>query len=157
VLQTGAETIEALRQLRACGIGIALDDFGTGYSSLASLELLPLTRVKLDRSLIARIDGSNRALAIARAIITLCESLGLEITAEGVERPEQLIPLMNARSMYAQGYLLSVPVPSQTLLSVVEKMPSRMQSLLHQSGSMPGADPLAETAEPLRGLIVASA
>ena len=83
VLQTGAATIEALRRLRALGIGIALDDFGAGYSSLASLEQLPLTRVKLDRSLISSIDTSDRARAIARAIIGLCESLDLDITAEG--------------------------------------------------------------------------
>lgn len=156
VLQTGPETIDALRQLRMCGIGIALDDFGTGYSSLASLEQLPLTRVKLDRSLIARIDSSNRALAIARAIIALCESLELEITAEGIERPEQLAPLMNARSMFAQGYLLSRPVPAQGLLAVVESMPARMQSLLSQGGLAAGTDPLAEIPEPLRGLIAQS-
>ena len=53
VLQTGTATIEVLRQLRSHGVSIALDDFGTGYSSLASLEQLPLTRVKLDRTLIA--------------------------------------------------------------------------------------------------------
>ena len=90
VLQTGAETIDTLRRLRAAGIGIALDDFGAGYSSLASLEQLPLTRVKLDRSLIAGIVDSKRSLAITRATIVLCESLGLQMTAEGIERREQL-------------------------------------------------------------------
>ena len=83
VLQTGPATIDALRRLRAHGFAIALDDFGTGYSSLASLEQLPLTRIKLDRSLIASIDSSARSQAIARAIIGMCQGLGLEITAEG--------------------------------------------------------------------------
>ena len=156
VLQTGAETIDALRQLRACGIGIALDDFGTGYSSLASLELLPLTRVKLDRSLIARIDGSKRALAIARAIITLCESLDLEITAEGIERSEQLAPLLNVRSMFVQGYLMSTPVPSDEVLPIVETMPARMLSLLLQGGLIAGTDRSEEFPESLRNLIVTS-
>ncbi len=59
VLQTGPATIETLRRLREIGVAIALDDFGTGYSSLASLEQLPLTRVKLDRSLIASIDRTE--------------------------------------------------------------------------------------------------
>ena len=84
VLQTGQGTIETLRRLRELGISVALDDFGAGYSSLASLEQLPLTRVKLDRSLIATIDSSARSLAIARSIIDLCASLDLEVTAEGL-------------------------------------------------------------------------
>jgi EAL domain-containing protein (putative c-di-GMP-specific phosphodiesterase class I) len=130
VLQTGAATIEALRRLRACGIGIALDDFGTGYSSLASLEQLPLTRVKLDRSLVASIDTSARSLAIARAIISLCQSLGLEMTAEGVERPAQWALLAQHSSMYVQGFLIARPVSTDELLPVIASMPGRMQSLV---------------------------
>ena len=80
--------------LRAHGIAIALDDFGTGFSSLASLEQLPLTRIKLDRSLIASIDTNARSASIAKAIIQLCQGLGLQITAEGIERLEQLAPLV---------------------------------------------------------------
>jgi diguanylate cyclase (GGDEF)-like protein len=90
VMQTGSTTIDSLRGLHSCGFGIALDDFGTGYSSLTSLEQLPLSRIKLDRSLIASIDSSARSAAIARAIIELCSGLELEVTAEGVERPTQL-------------------------------------------------------------------
>ena len=69
---------------------MALDDFGTGYSSLASLAQLPITRVKLDRTLIEGIDRSPRSAAIARSVIALCHGLGLEVVAEGVERPGQL-------------------------------------------------------------------
>src|SRR5262249_37083778 len=74
VLQTGNSTLEALRQLRAHGISIALDDFGTGYSSIASLQMLPLTRIKLDRGLVNEIDTSSRSLAIARSIVALARS-----------------------------------------------------------------------------------
>jgi diguanylate cyclase (GGDEF)-like protein len=130
VLQTGAATIEALHRLRKMGIGIALDDFGTGFSSLASLEQLPLTRVKLDRSLIASIDTSSRSLAIAQAIVGLCDSLGLEITAEGIERPEQLALLLRHRNLYLQGYLLSRPVAGVDLPRTLAEMPGRMESLL---------------------------
>ena len=130
VLQTGPATIENLKCLRAHGVAIALDDFGTGYSSLASLEQLPLTRIKLDRSLIAGIDTSPRSAAIARAIIGLCHGLGLEVTAEGVERPEQFALLLGHRAMYLQGYLLSHPVTRDELLPVMANLSRRMEELV---------------------------
>ena len=129
VLQTGPATIETLRCLRAHGVAIALDDFGTGYSSLASLEKLPLTRIKLDQSLIASIDTSARSAAIARAIIGLCHGLGLEMTAEGIERPEQLSLLAGQRSMYLQGFLFSPPVSRDELLPVMQALPARLRAL----------------------------
>ncbi len=110
VLQTGSVTLEALRQLRAHGIAIALDDFGTGYSSLSSLQQLPLTRIKLDRSLVNDIDTNPRSLAIARSIISLARSLGLQITAEGIERSEQLALLLREGTMCVQGFLFSRPL-----------------------------------------------
>jgi diguanylate cyclase (GGDEF)-like protein len=130
VLQTGRDTTEALAQLRELGVGVALDDFGTGYSSLVSLQQLPLTRVKLDRSLIATIDTSARSQAVTRAIIALCQSLGLEVTAEGVERHEQLAWLLGYPAMHLQGYLLCPPVAEADLLTSLTGMPARMDSLL---------------------------
>ena len=144
VLQTGSATITALRLLRSHGIGIALDDFGTGYSSLASLEHLPLTRIKLDRSLIAGIDTSARSAAIARAIIDLCAGLELEVTAEGIERPQQLAWLLGSRGMFVQGYLLSDAVPFADLLRVRASLVGKIRDLLlwmpekpHHSGVNP--------------------
>jgi predicted signal transduction protein with EAL and GGDEF domain len=140
VLQTGEVTIGTLRTLRSHGIGIALDDFGTGYSTLASLEQLPFTRVKLDRSLVARIDTTDRSLAIAQTIIDLCRRLGLDVTAEGVERIEQLDILARAPGIYVQGYLLSPPLPAARLRHEIETLPARMQSLLlsgEASSSLP--------------------
>jgi len=136
VLQTGAATIEALRALRAQGLAIALDDFGTGYSSLASIEQLPLTRIKLDRSLIAGVDTSTRSAAIARAIITMCQGLGLEITAEGVERPEQFAMLTNYAGMYLQGYLLSPPVARDQVMTARLEVRRLAQDLLLTSASV---------------------
>jgi diguanylate cyclase (GGDEF)-like protein len=130
VLQTEAATIDVLRELRRLGISIALDDFGTGYSSLSSLERLPLTRVKLDRSLIDSIDTSPRSLAIARAIIGLCASLGLEVTAEGVEREEQLALLLEHPGMIFQGYLLARPINADAMPDALAAIPSKLESLL---------------------------
>jgi len=133
VLQTGRPTIEALQRLRAHGVAIALDDFGAGYSSLTSLEKLPLTRIKLDRGLIAGVDTNPRSAAIARAIIGMCHGLGLEVTAEGVERPEQFALLMGFRAMYLQGYLLSHPVPRDQVLRTRPDVARRSQELLLSS------------------------
>jgi diguanylate cyclase (GGDEF)-like protein len=137
VLQTGAHTIKTLDQLRSLGVDIALDDFGTGYSSLASLQQLPLTRVKLDRSLIAAIDDSARAASIARATIALCRGLGLEVTAEGVERVEQLAMLVPYNAISLQGYLFSRPVPSDELLPLLKNLPVRSRELMQQSQKVP--------------------
>jgi EAL domain-containing protein (putative c-di-GMP-specific phosphodiesterase class I) len=130
MLQTGSTTIAALRVLQSHGIGIALDDFGTGFSSLTSLEQLPLSRIKLDRSLIASIDTSARSAAIARAIIDLCAGLELDVTAEGIERPRQLAWLLGHRPMFLQGYLLSDAVPFADLLRVKASLVDKIQDLL---------------------------
>ncbi len=110
VIQTGPATVESLRRLRALGVAIALDDFGIGYSSLTSLEQLPITRVKLDRQLIAGVDTNPRSAAIVRSIVALCHGLGLQVVAEGVERPAQLDFLSRCGPISVQGYLLARPV-----------------------------------------------
>jgi diguanylate cyclase (GGDEF)-like protein len=130
VLQTGQSTIDTLRVLRSHGIGIALDDFGTGYSSITSLQELPLSRVKLDRSLIATIDTSERAPLITHAIIELCNGLGLEVTAEGIERPAQLAWLMRQPPMFLQGFLLSRALPFAELSAARAFMPQKVQDLV---------------------------
>ena len=130
VLQTGAATIEVLHQLRRHGVAIALDDFGIGFSSLASLEQLPLTRVKLDRALIAGIHTSARSAAIARALVGLCHNIGLEVTAEGIECPEQLALLMDLAPIHLQGYLVARPVSAEDILPLMAALPNHMASLL---------------------------
>ena len=109
MLQTGAITVETLHGLQLLGVATALDDFGTGYSSLTSLEQLPLSRVKLDRSVVAEVDWNPRAASIARSIIALCRGLGLQVTVEGVERPSQLDFLVGCGDVSVQGYLIAHP------------------------------------------------
>lgn len=130
VLQTGAATIAALHRLRDLGVSIALDDFGTGYSSLTSLERLPLTRVKIDRSLIATIDSSDRSPAIVRSIVGLCHSLGLQVTAEGVERSSQLGLLLMDRGVQMQGYLVSRPVDAGTIPTFLGQARAHLEQLM---------------------------
>lgn len=138
VLQTGANTIATLKRLRELGVSIALDDFGTGYSSLTSLERLPLTRVKIDRSLVATIDTAGRSPSIVRSIIGLCHSLGLQVTAEGVERPAQLGVLLTDRGVQIQGYLVSRPINAATVPVFIDQARAHLEQL------MIGAPPLVQ-------------
>jgi diguanylate cyclase (GGDEF)-like protein len=130
VLQTGANTIATLHRLREIGVSIALDDFGTGYSSLTSLERLPLTRVKIDRSLIATLDSGGRSPAIVRSIVGLCHSLGLQVTAEGVERSSQLGLLLTDRGVQIQGYLVSRPVSAAMIPTFLGQARAHLEDLM---------------------------
>jgi diguanylate cyclase (GGDEF)-like protein len=137
VLQTGSATIEALRRLRELGISIALDDFGIGYSSLTSLEQLPINRVKLDRMLIEGVDSNPRSAAIVRSIVTLCHGLGLEVVAEGVERPTQLEFLAHCGPIAVQGYLLAHPVEATAAPQEAKAAAARARTLLAASPAPP--------------------
>jgi diguanylate cyclase (GGDEF)-like protein len=140
VFQTGSSTIEALSRLRAMGVAIALDDFGIGYSSLTSLEQLPITRVKLDRMLVAAVDSSPRSAAIARSIIALCHGLGLQVVAEGVERAPQLEFLSRCGPVGVQGYLLSHPVAGDAVTAEVAAAAVRARSLLAEAALRPDSE-----------------
>jgi diguanylate cyclase (GGDEF)-like protein len=130
VFQTGSATIEALRRLRALGVSVALDDFGSGYSSLTSLEQLPITRVKLDRTVVESVDSNPRSAAIARSIIMLCHGLGLQVMAEGVERAEQLAVLAQYAPVGVQGYLLAHPVPAAAVVTEAHDAAVRTRKML---------------------------
>ncbi|WP_416355840.1 putative bifunctional diguanylate cyclase/phosphodiesterase [Aureimonas phyllosphaerae] len=98
-----------IHQLREMGVRITLDDFGTGFSSLSLVKDLPLTGLKIDRSFVRGIDGSARSIGIVRAIMTLCESFQLSVTAEGVETQEQREFLLRSGCTDMQGFLFGRP------------------------------------------------
>jgi len=136
VFQTGTATVESLRRLRTLGVAIALDDFGIGYSSLTSLEQLPISRVKLDRLLVAGVDTNPRSAAIVRSIVALCHGLGLQVVAEGVERSAQLEFLSSCGPIGVQGFLLGNPVEADA--AAHEAKAAGMRARLVLEGSMPG-------------------
>jgi diguanylate cyclase (GGDEF)-like protein/PAS domain S-box-containing protein len=108
-------TLSALNALRSRGIGIAFDDFGTGYASLSYLTRYPLTRIKIDRSFVQKIDvqSSSEDTAIVRSIIVMGRNLGLEVTAEGVETTAQADFLRSEGCHELQGFLFSKPLPKE--------------------------------------------
>jgi EAL domain-containing protein (putative c-di-GMP-specific phosphodiesterase class I) len=104
-----------LQRLKQLGCRIALDDFGTGYSSLAYITRFPPDRIKIDKAFVRDVDRSASDAAIASAILTLAKSLGITVTAEGVERPGQL-EWLRARGCHdVQGFLLSPPLSAADL------------------------------------------
>jgi EAL domain-containing protein (putative c-di-GMP-specific phosphodiesterase class I) len=129
MLQTGAVTVDTLNGLRLLGIDTALDDFGTGYSSLTSIEQLPLSRVKLDRSVIASVDTNPRSAAIVHSMIGLCRNLGLQVTVEGVERPAQLDFLAACGEVSVQGFLVMRPVEAPSVIDFVHDTRGRLDEL----------------------------
>jgi diguanylate cyclase len=104
-----------VEKLRGLGCRIALDDFGTGYSSLAYLTKFPPDRLKIDKSFVKHVDTSESDGAVVNAITMLAKSLGLAVTAEGVERQSQLDWLRHRGCDEAQGYLLSRPIIARDL------------------------------------------
>jgi diguanylate cyclase (GGDEF)-like protein len=109
-------TREALTQLRSRGISVALDDFGTGYSSLTHLRQLLFDRIKIDKSFVAEVTTRAECAAIVSAVIALGNSLGVCITAEGVETDDQLTILRAAGCTEVQGYLFSRPISGAKIL-----------------------------------------
>jgi diguanylate cyclase (GGDEF)-like protein len=106
-----AVTRQRLAELRELGVRLSLDDFGTGYSSLRLLRDLAVDDVKVDRSFVAGLGVSGADAAMVRLVVETSHALGLTVTAEGVERPEQLTALAELGCDSVQGFLLGEPVP----------------------------------------------
>jgi diguanylate cyclase (GGDEF)-like protein/PAS domain S-box-containing protein len=109
------EAAAVLRRLKTQGVRIAIDDFGTGYSSLAYLRALPIDRIKIDRSFVQDVTAGDGGAVIASAIISLAQSLGLGIIAEGVETEDQRAFLRSRGCHDVQGFLVGHPAPASEI------------------------------------------
>jgi diguanylate cyclase (GGDEF)-like protein/PAS domain S-box-containing protein len=106
----GDRAVQTLHQLKELGVQLAMDDFGTGYSSLSYLRRLPLDIIKIDRSLVTGIEHEEDVAMIARAVISLGQSLRKTVVAEGVENQAQFDFLRYQGCHEFQGYLISRPL-----------------------------------------------
>ena len=104
------ETVAKLCALKQLGIKLAIDDFGTGYSSLNYLRYLPIDILKIDKSFVDGVTRGTEQSAVARAVLKLARTFGLQTVAEGIEQPEQLEALRAMGADLGQGYHLSPPL-----------------------------------------------
>ena len=117
--KTAATTIETLRSV---GVRLAIDDFGTGYSSLSYLKSFPVDVLKIDQSFTQRLGEHSQDTAIVQAVLALAQSLGLAVTAEGVETAEQLAWLHRSEACdLAAGYLFSRPLPADEVVLLLDR------------------------------------
>ncbi|MFO1219507.1 MAG: EAL domain-containing protein [Burkholderiaceae bacterium] len=113
VLMSDSErSLALLCELSALGVSLAIDDFGTGYSSLAYLRSFPVDTLKVDRSFVRDMCSDSKDASIVSAIVHMAHSLDLKVTAEGIERADQLAALTQLGCDTAQGYLLGRPMPA---------------------------------------------
>lgn len=119
LIQQSANVMSALSALRELGVRLAIDDFGTGFASLAYLKRLPVNTLKIDRHFIRDILDNRHDAAVSRAIISLCDELGLRVVAEGVETAAQFEYLSRSGCERFQGYFFSRPMPLEAALRYV--------------------------------------
>src|SRR5699024_144568 len=121
LLDKGGQVLATLHALRALGVHISMDDFGTGYSSLSYLRSFPFDKIKIDRSFVQDMGANADARAIVKAVISLGASLGITITAEGVENQSDLSRLKAEGCDEGQGYLFSKAVPQAEVLAMLSR------------------------------------
>jgi diguanylate cyclase (GGDEF)-like protein len=115
IMDDVAASTAKLSQLRDLGIQIHVDDFGTGYSSLSYLHRFPITAVKIDRSFVAGLPTHSESEEVIKAIVSIAESLGFDVIAEGVEQETHVERLQLLRCSLAQGFHLARPMPAEAL------------------------------------------
>ena len=115
LIQKAPQVAATMTSLRSLGVGISMDDFGTGYSSLSYLLNYPFTKIKIDKSFVSSLDTKPDSQAIVKAIIGLGGSLGMTVTAEGIEEGDVLDFLKGEGCGQGQGYLFGAARPAQQL------------------------------------------
>ena len=136
------DVVTAVDRLRRLGVHVALDDFGTGYAGLAHMSAFEIDGIKLDFSMIRRLESDPRNRVITRSLIRLCGLLGMDVVAEGVETQGQLDILRRADCPCIQGFGLARPMPVADMLSWLDEM-LPLPSPLFFTDQGPRAHPIA--------------
>ena len=113
-------TLDILARLRLKDVKLSIDDFGTGYATMQQLKNIPATELKVDKSFVQNLQGSDQDRILVRKTIEMGHELGMRVIAEGVETPEQLEILRLYDCDGAQGYLFSRALPPAELVSWLE-------------------------------------
>jgi diguanylate cyclase (GGDEF)-like protein/PAS domain S-box-containing protein len=121
IMEDAESAAVTLKKLRALGIHLSIDDFGTGYSSLSYLRRFPINTLKIDRSFIEGVGAEGEDAEIVQIIVALAHNLGMDVTAEGVETPEQLAKLLSFSCQQAQGYYFSKAVDGPAAAAILEQ------------------------------------
>lgn len=121
-------TALALQALRAVGVHVALDDFATGYSSLAQLHQFSLDKLKIDRGFVAGLPHDQKNLGICKAVISMADTLGLGVVAEGVETEAAARALAEMGCHLAQGYFFYKPLPETDFLRLMRVETRRVEA-----------------------------
>jgi EAL domain-containing protein (putative c-di-GMP-specific phosphodiesterase class I)/AmiR/NasT family two-component response regulator len=121
VMSDTARGLGMLARLRLKGFGLSVDDFGTGYSSLSQLSQIPFTELKIDRGFVSGAPGQPRKRAMIETSLDLARKLDLKVVAEGVETIEEWQLLAGLGCDFAQGYLISPPVPGEQLADAIQR------------------------------------
>lgn len=112
--------VQHLKEIRELNVRLSLDDFGTGYSSLSYLQKYPLSIIKIDRAFVEQMDSNSKSESLVDAIISLSQSLELDVVAEGIETIEQAIKLKGKGCEYFQGYFYAKPLPKEQFLAFID-------------------------------------
>ena len=136
ILDTAEDGEAALTRLRDMGVRIALDDFGTGHASLVHVRRFPVTKIKIDKSFILNLGEHREAAAIVEYVVRLGRSLGITLTAEGVETREQLRFLRAFGAQQAQGYLFAPPLPLAAAAALLERQAAETDALRGDTGAV---------------------
>ena len=115
--------VSVVADLRAAGVSVAVDDYGTGYSSLRYLHRFEADVVKIDRSFIAKLEGSEHTQKIVQSVVDMSAALNLQCIAEGIETPEQLKLVQALGCELGQGYLFAKPVQPSAILPMLDRHP----------------------------------
>jgi diguanylate cyclase (GGDEF)-like protein/PAS domain S-box-containing protein len=121
IMQDIEHVIGVMRELKNMGVMLAIDDFGTGYSSLSYLKRFPVDRLKIDQSFVRDIITDRDAQAITQAVISLGQTLGIRVIAEGVETAKQRDLLAERGCHEIQGYLIAKPMPAEEFIDFIRK------------------------------------